>query len=437
MVSKWGTMVRAIALRLIFLLFVFLYNSAGFTVLTNLVDDIPFCEILDDETFTNKLDEISESLDRVDLVSARKSISFEFLHTITNDFLRVSALQYTRSWIANYGDIFPEGMLLHCMAGGKMDPILHQYGMLDNPISKNCARWCLMVRSTPLDEDEICAQQGSFFYCDEKRWYATPAVVYIEDNKIFKPFTVKRKGLFPKLQQYAGGHLCVVRDDQVPVPWGSSMYPDLNAYPFVVPNAGPHNSSLKGGKNFSVHTGSVVDNQGGHTVGLTVGDLSPRTDNKTWKYFASLYSPFMFLSGQAVAPKTSSAISGRFHRFCRIRVSSKRNKSNFCEVATQDIVISNPINFELVQDTDRNRITFAYPGVIVTKNKKSNLSRNELLQFIKSKEWKNREGREEIEKLMRRRLMYRLAALISSSVLLISAIRFLVRRRKERGQERG
>ena len=391
----------------------------------------------EEETFQGSLESIAECLEQNRLELLHDLITIDFLNGITNSVFRVTALSYIGEWINNYGNEFSEAFLLYCMAGGEMQPLAERYDNLDNIVSKNCIRWCLMVRGVELlsGEGKITSKQGTFFGFDEKRWYCTPAILYMQDNAIFKPFIVKRRGMLPKLQQFAGGGTVVVRNDQVPVPWGNGMYPDINSYPYLVPKSwlkppSNYKTGIWNRRQFPVTWNSMVSSFGSGSESVYTDDLHPNTGNRTWDFFVKLNSPFLFLGGQVIARQSSSIISGQFHSFSRILVSHKLNKRNFMDDSVQDLVVSPPVFFKLAPEADGPRAAFTYPGVSIVKQTKLNLSRKELLDLGESDEWK-KEGMVEVNRLLHRRSKYKAFALVCFAVSLIWI--WIVQRGKKKG----
>lgn len=340
------------------ILIVFLFASSSSLCLSQTQHYYADSENSNETSLSISLEQITKHFEQNEVIEVEKLITSEFLSQITNVSNKVLVEQYTSKWIENYADAFPETFLIHCMAGGESSATKKIYNSLTNNISKNCARWSLMVRGETLNEEPIVAKQGTFFRNDHELWDDLPT--RSGENSIYKQFYLQRRTFLPLLYREIGCGVVIVRDDHVPVPWGNEPKPNINFFPYLVPKsdlllgdaAGRQASSRRSG-----YTSFLP------SISLYYGTLPPVPDNKVWEFFSQMYSPYLFLGGQIISSKQCDEINGRIHIFSRSLVSKKL----FCkqidiECSEQDLMISKPINFSLHSEGKSFHIEFYTAG---------------------------------------------------------------------------
>ena len=306
-------------------------------------------------SFSNDLALITRCLEKNELNEIQTFTTPSFLSGITNSANKVLVQQYAQRWIEKYSDSFPEVFLIHCMADGDPTVTKEIYHSLTNRISKNCARWSLMVKGETLDDEPLRPKQGKYFKNDYELWDAWPA--RSKDNSITKQFYLKRIGLLPLLHREIGCGIVVVRADNVPVPWGNELKPNLNFYPYQVPK----------NELFSVNDTQqlTASRRLGYTaflpsIALHYGNLPSTPDNKVWTFFKKLYSPYIFLGGQVISSQSCNEIRGNIYLISRSLVCKKLTSKelNFSN-SEQDLVISQPICFSLNSEGESFHIEFS------------------------------------------------------------------------------
>lgn len=319
---------------------------------------IPAVGGMSEDEFVVALEQVSDCLEGGHLAIAFETISFDFLHSITNKKYRPITLAHTRNWVAKYGETFPEAFLLHCLADGEMGIVSGQYASLGNLVSRNCVRWCLLVRNEPLIEAPLQAVQGHYFTNDRERWFAVPARV-IDGKRISKLFISTR--IFPVWNQVVGESVVMTRADKVPVPWGNGMLPDMERYPFTAPDDWLRRSILGDSVRRSVCFGRraipFVP-----SVRAGFGVLKANEPSRVWNFFTAVYSPFMSMGGQVVSSGTSGKVDGSFHYLTRVLVSKNMFKKDRMQNAKQDLMLSPPIDFSLAKKDGDLLVEFSWPG---------------------------------------------------------------------------
>ena len=282
----------------------------------------------------------------------------EFFDAITNETNQAQVLEHTYDWIDKYGDVFPESMLLHCLAGGKMDIVREKYGQLDSLTSKNCARWCLMVREEVLDES-ITPRQGKYFYYKELHPGFKEVVFHGDQNRMRKIYLLKKRGLIPRLSHLATDSYTVVRADHVPVPWSGWMLPNVKYVPFVLTEDLLEWTPCWGEEPFYNIKSCVVGLN--FQVGVECKKLEPNGRNKVWDFFIANQPPFIFVGGQPVSiARAGVSVEGNIHNVVRILVSKKKSKEEFYEDSDleQEVYITPPIGYVVQYDGERPRVVF-------------------------------------------------------------------------------
>jgi len=337
---------------------------------------VPPSNGMSEKLFTNTLGEIEDAL-RIGITNAvYDSITYDFLHSVTNVTYQKILLPYTRKWIDTYGDTFPEVFLLHSLAGGKTSCLSSKYNSLTNLVSKNCIRWVLMVNNEPLTEDLISAKQGKYFKIDQKLWSHEPAEII--HNVIFsKMVTFSKKGRRKLWTLVLRGNSVVVRNDKVPVPWGRDIYPDIHYYPDILPNKWLLKSYNRlHDKPSQSHCTQFWSRSHCNVTRQPLGFRSYKS-NRTWNFFIQVYSPFEFLDGQAITSKATAPceISGRFHYLSRVLVQRPDLYREECTIdffndkgIDQDIVLAPPINFSITKEGSNSSIKFSWEGAIFDAN---------------------------------------------------------------------
>ena len=283
----------------------------------------------------------------------------EFFDAITNETNQSQVLEHTHDWIDKYGDDFPESMLLHCLAGGKMDIVREKYGQLDSFVSKNCARWCLMVREEVLDESITPTRQGKYFYY---KGFSTnyKEVVFGDQNRVAKIYMLKKRGLIPRLSHQATDSYTVVRADHVPVPWSGGMFPNVNHVPF--PLSRDLLEWTPGWGMEPVYNRKCYDMGFGlPPVGVECKKIEPNGRNKVWDFFIANQPPFIFVGGQPVSiARKGVSVEGNIHYVARILVSKKKSKEEFYVDGDleQEVYITPPIGYVVQYDGERPRVVF-------------------------------------------------------------------------------
>ena len=287
----------------------------------------------------------------------------EFFDAITNETNQTQVLGYTHDWIEKYGDAFPESLLLHCLAGGKMDIVREKYGQLDSLVSKNCARWCLMVRDEVLDES-IIPRNGKYFSCKDSSPSFRVIVFSGNDNRAKKSYFLKKRGLISRSVNIISDSHTVTRADRVPVPWSMLMFPDMSRVPFPL-SRGLLESTSRWGM-------EPVSNRGLRIMGLVAPlirveciKLEPYGLNKVWDFFIANQPPFICVGEQPVSiARAGTSIEGNIHCVARILISKKKSKDEFYadRDLKQEVCITSPLGYAVQYDGERPRIVFGEKG---------------------------------------------------------------------------
>lgn len=352
------------AVIIAFLVLGFFTQGSAFTPSKKYIDPVPTSGGMSPGGFASALTNISVNLEQGRLDEARDLIGYDFMHSATNRSNQILLQKYTSYWVQICGDSFPEAFLIHALAGGDMSLIVEQYDKLSNLVSKNCARWALMVTSTPLNET-IQPIQKHYFYCDLGEWRTFPARNY--NGKFSHWATFRSRQPVPCLSRCLSEAVIPVREDHVPVPWGNRMKPSVDAMPFLVSKEDLHLNRRGYGRQ---HLSSDPARRRWYSseaqgVGLsTVNEIISLTRrNKVWDFFIMNYEPFEFLGGQIIGLHRAPEIRGRFHYFMRVLVSKKMGAESFLEDAKQDILLSPAVGFEIALEGETPRIKFLHSGV--------------------------------------------------------------------------
>ena len=304
-----------------------------------------------DEVDLNRvLSSITVSLEQKKAEDVSLMISREFLNAITNEVNQSQILGYTSDWINKHGDVFPESMLLHCLAGGDMEVIQKQYDQFNNIVSKNYARWCLMVRDEPL-EQRITSQSGKYYsYEDYYTRYRAIVRRNGNQNSLHKCSFIKKKKWQRRPIVVMDYKAIVLRADGVPVPWGLYRSPDIFYIPFEVAREtlekkfpwGRAIPARFGGNSFGI--AETVP------VCLSYGRMAYSDRNLVWGFFLENLPPLIFIAGQPISiVNTNTPFSGEIRHLTRIIISKEKEKEAFYNDLDieQDILVSSPIEYRV------------------------------------------------------------------------------------------
>lgn len=313
------------------------------------------------------LENLNDQFEAGNFSFARSLISYDFLHATTNSQYQGSILPYTRSWIAHYGEEFPEAFFLHCLAGGNIGLVVERYETLDSLISRNYARWCLMVRNEPLVEDPLEVTEGAFSF-DQELWDHVPAKL-IAGARFSKAYSVTR--LLPVWSQIVDESVVVSRPDGVPVPWGNEMTPEIGRYP-----GRPTESMLRVNADskevrrppvYGRHISPYVS-----PIGVGWGTLRANENNRIWNFFVAVHAPYLSIGGQVVSADPSVRMEGSFRYLTRILVSKRlRPPEDWTGSAEQELYLSPPINFSVRQNENLLTVDFSWDGPTIALEPKS------------------------------------------------------------------
>ena len=388
------------------------------------VEEIPPAGQMSEIEFKTALNDISGCLEQGRAEDVLGSITFDFLWSVKDQTYQDQILPHTRQWIVQYGEEFPEAFLLHCLAGGDMDVVRDQYHSLSNLVSKNCVRWCLMVRDEVLDEKPVKARQGRCFYNDNELWRALPVTQYAS-NCLSKSFFVTRRCWRSCWWRGLEGGFIVTRDDGVPVPWGAGLVPRAQYMPFEV----PYYYIQRSYRGYDQKPSFKFDEKDFGKMGLTdrvyfeTREASFSTmvpGNRVWNFFITTYSPFEYLGGQFIARKSSDVIAGTINDTIRVLVSEEKDMpDSLKEFGYQDLVISPSIPFRMYPEGRAPQVEIDFPGEVFPISTPFDFSSDRM-----------REYDQVIKQRKRIQFWLKAAGVISVSVVLIGGLVWIAKRKR-------